>query len=82
MKNGKIVFSLKDIYLIFSIILVNFTYNKLINQKIAVAYGLDNKYTYPTLVSMISVLKNSSRHFTLFICLLKKIYLSRKIRIN
>ena len=42
MKNGKIVFSLKDIYLIFSIILVNFTYNKLINQKIAVAYVLDN----------------------------------------
>ena len=76
MKNGKIVFSLKDIYLIFSIILVNFTYNKLINQKIAVAYGLDNKYTYPTLVSMISVLENSSRYtfYTFYLLVEKNIF--------
>ena len=42
------------------ILLVNINYNKLLFQRIAVAYGLDNGYTYPTLVSIISILENSS----------------------
>ena len=52
MKNGLIIYIF--IFFIFSPIK-----NRLINQKISVAYGLDNKYTYPTLVSMISILENA-----------------------
>ena len=37
------------------------------------AYGLNNKYTYPTLVSMISILENSSRYtFYIFYLLVEK----------
>ena len=39
-----------------------FSYNKLLNQKVAVAYGLNNQYTYPTIVSMTSILENSYSH--------------------
>jgi lipopolysaccharide biosynthesis glycosyltransferase len=47
--------------------------NKLITKKISVAYGLNNKYTYPTLVSMISALENSSKYtFYIFYLLVEK----------
>ena len=39
-----------------------FSYNKLLNQKVAIAYGLNNQYTYPTIVSMTSILENSYSH--------------------
>ena len=39
-----------------------FSDNKLLNQKVAVAYGLNNQYTYPTIVSMTSILENSYSH--------------------
>ena len=42
--------------------LFHFSYNKLLNQKVAVAYGLNNQYTYPTIVSMTSILENSYSH--------------------
>ncbi len=57
------------------IILLNLTsmYYKLINQKINVAYGLDNGYTYPTLVSITSILENSDSHsYYLFYLLVDK----------
>ena len=73
MRNELIFFSLKEIYIIFSILFVNISYNKIINQKIAVAYGLDNKYTYTTLLSMISILENASRYtFYTFYLLVEK----------
>ena len=73
MRNELIFFSLKEIYIIFSILFVNISYNKIIHQRIAVAYGLDNKYTYPTLVSMISILENASRYtFYTFYLLVEK----------
>jgi len=42
--------------------LFHFSDNKLLNQKVAVAYGLNNQYTYPTIVSMTSILENSYSH--------------------
>jgi lipopolysaccharide biosynthesis glycosyltransferase len=45
----------------------------LIYKKISVAYGLDNKYTYPTLISILSILENSSRYtFYTFYLLVEK----------
>jgi len=47
--------------------------NKLFHQKISIAYSLDNSYTYPTLVSMISILENASRYtFYTFYLLVEK----------
>ena len=47
--------------------------NYLIIKKISVAYGLDNKYTYPTLISILSILENSSRYtFYTFYLLVEK----------
>ena len=48
--------------LILLLLIISPSNNKLLNQKIGIAYGLDNKYTYPTLVSMISILENASRY--------------------
>ena len=46
---------------------------RLLTKKISVAYGLNNKYTYPTLVSMISILENSSKYtFYIFYLLVEK----------
>ena len=46
---------------------------ELIKQRISVAYCLDNNYIYPTLVSMISALENSSNYtFYTFHLLVKK----------
>ena len=42
--------------------LFHFSDNKLLNQKVAIAYGLNNQYTYPTIVSMTSILENSYSH--------------------
>ena len=39
-----------------------FSDNKLLNQKVSIAYGLNNQYTYPTIVSMTSILENSYSH--------------------
>ena len=62
-------------YFIISILLMNLTTNKLI-QKIGIAYGLDNKYTYPTLVSMISILENASRYtfYTFYLLVEKQLF--------
>ena len=50
------------ILIIFLSILLNSYYSRLINHKIAIAYGLDNQYTYPTIVSITSILENASSH--------------------
>ena len=42
--------------------LINSFNCKVILQKVGIAYGLNNQYTYPTLVSMTSILENSSSH--------------------
>lgn len=62
------------IYILIILMLFIFKVNdKLINHKISVAYSLNNKYTYPTLVSMISILENSSRNtFYIFYLLVEK----------
>ena len=66
MKNRLISFSLKFkkniAIIIISFIIFDFTDNRLVYQKINIAYGLDNKYRYPTLISIISILENSSRY--------------------
>ena len=41
------------------LILCQLNFRKYI-QKVGIAYALNNKYTYPTLVSMTSILENSS----------------------
>jgi len=58
MKNGLIIY-------IFIFFIFSPRTNRLIYQKISVAYGLDNNYTFPTLVSMISILENASK-FTFY----------------
>ena len=66
MKNSLIIY----IFIFFIVSQIN---NRLIYQKISVAYGLDNKYTYPTLVSMISILENASKYtFYTFYLLVEK----------
>jgi lipopolysaccharide biosynthesis glycosyltransferase len=65
------------IYILIFLILFIFKINyKLINKKIAVAYSLNNKYTYQTLVSMISILENSSRYtfYTFYLLVEKNIF--------
>ena len=56
--------------LIIIYIYINLNKNNIIKQRISVAYGLDNNYLYPTLVSMISILENSSRYTFYFFYLL------------
>ena len=51
-----------NIIIFLFLILFHFSYNKLLNQKVAIAYGLNNQYTYPTIVSMTSILENSYSH--------------------
>ena len=51
-----------NIIIFFFLTLFHFSYNKLLNQKVAIAYGLNNQYTYPTIVSMTSILENSYSH--------------------
>ena len=53
---------INHILIIFLSILLKSFYSRLINHKIGIAYGLDNQYTYPTIVSMTSILENSSSH--------------------
>ena len=53
---------INQILIIFLSILLKSFYSRLINHKIGIAYGLDNQYTYPTIVSMTSILENSSSH--------------------
>lgn len=61
------------LYKLIPLLFINQINSKLINQKIHIAYGLDNKYTYPTLVSMISILENSSIDtFYIFYLLVEK----------
>ena len=43
-------------------ILLNSFNCKVIFQKVGIAYALNNQYTFPTLVSMTSILENSSSH--------------------
>jgi len=65
------------IYILIILILFIFKVNdKLINHKISVAYSLNNKYIYPTLVSMISILENSSRYtfYTFYLLVEKNIF--------
>jgi len=49
-----------------------------------VAYSLDNKYIYPTIVSMISILENSSRSifYTFYILVEKNIFKNKKTFMN
>ena len=73
MKKNLLFFSSLKLYLLISLFLTNSINSKLINQKIHIAYGLDNKYTYPTLVSMISILENASNDtFYTFYLLVEK----------
>ena len=66
MKNGLIIY----IFIFFIASPIN---HRLIYQKISVAYGLNNNYTYPTLVSMISILENASKYtFYTFYLLVEK----------
>ena len=52
---------------------INSENKEIIKQRISVAYCLDNNYTYPTLVSMISILENSSNYtFYIFHLLVEK----------
>ena len=51
-----------NIIILFFLTLFHFSDNKLLNQKVAVAYGLNNQYTYPTIVSMTSILENAYSH--------------------
>lgn len=51
-----------NILILFILTLFHFSDNKLLIQKVAVAYGLNNQYTYPTIVSMTSILENSYSH--------------------
>lgn len=51
-----------NIIIFFFLTLFHFSDNKLLNQKVAVAYGLNNQYIYPTIVSMTSILENSYSH--------------------
>ena len=51
-----------NIIIFFFLTLFHFSYNKLLSQKVAIAYGLNNQYTYPTIVSMTSILENSYSH--------------------
>ena len=53
---------INHILIIFLSILLKSFYSRLINHKIGIAYGLDNQYTYPTIVSMTSILENGSSH--------------------
>ena len=46
--------------------------DSLIKQRISVSYGIDNNYTYPASVSMISILENSSNYTFYTFHLLKK----------
>ena len=69
MKNCLIIY----IFIFFIVSPIN---NRLIYQKISVAYGLDNKYTYPTLVSMISILENASKYtfYTFYLLVEKNVF--------
>ena len=71
MKNNLKIYILN--ILIFSLF---FIINNKLNQKISIAYALDNSYTYPTLVSMISILENSSRNtfYTFYLLVEKNIF--------
>jgi len=53
----------------------------LIKQRISVSYGIDNNYTYPTLVSMISILENSSSYifYTFHLLVQKNIFKKENI---
>ena len=53
---------INHILIIFLSILLKSFYSRLINHKIGIAYGLDNQYTYPTIVSITSILENGSSH--------------------
>ena len=64
---------INHILIIFLSILLKSFYSRLINHKIGIAYGLDNQYTYPTIVSMTSILENgSSRTYYIFYLLVDK----------
>ena len=67
----------KDFHLYLNIIFIAFLLNsafcKLINQKVGIAYGLNNQYTYPSLVSITSILENSFSHtYYIFYILIDK----------
>ena len=53
---------INHILIIFLSFLLKSFYSRLINHKIGIAYGLDNQYTYPTIVSITSILENGSSH--------------------
>jgi lipopolysaccharide biosynthesis glycosyltransferase len=55
---------------------INLENEEITKQRISVAYCLDNDYTYPTLVSMISILENSSRYtfYTFYLLVEKNIF--------
>ena len=76
MKDGLIPFSLINKLLILFLLIINPSNSKLLNQKIGIAYGLDNKYTYPTLISMISILENASRYtfYNFYLLVEKKLF--------
>jgi len=53
---------INHILIIFLSFLLKSFYSRLINHKTGIAYGLDNQYTYPTIVSITSILENASSH--------------------
>ena len=73
MKNNLIGIYFIKKYLIILLFIIIQIEVKLLFKKINVAYGLNNKYTYPTLVSMISILENASHNtFYTFYILIEK----------
>ena len=63
-----------NVIIIFVLIIFNSSNNKSLNQKVAIAYGLNNKYIYPTIVSMTSILENRFIHtYYIFYLLVDKI---------
>ena len=63
-------------FLISFMLLLNNSRHRQKIQKISIAYGLNNKYTYPTLVSMISALENRSKnsYYTFYLLVEKELF--------
>ena len=61
-------------------------FDKIIKQKVVIAYGLNNKYTFPTLVSITSIMENgySNTYYIFYLLVNKKNFKkeNRQILIN
>ena len=51
-----------NLFIILILIIFNSPSKKSLNHNVAIAYGLDNRYTFPTIVSMTSILENRFIH--------------------